>query len=101
MQSGLGKVPKSTIRYRNDEEYRKRVIARTRKKHLDNMLYPVYAKLHRVRVAICNYKGSIEYHKSKVKMFEMRIARAIITKERLEIEWGKIRAERKRRRNGF
>lgn len=86
---------KSTLRYRQDENYRQDQINKVKRRHKQNKLYPEYTALVKLRSSLYNWKESIEYHRRKIGLFQKRIDRAAIQKEKLELAWGKKRAERK------
>jgi len=86
----------STERYRKDPAYRERCIARSTRKHAENMQSATYRKLRKVRVDICNWRTSIEVFQAKIKALRQRIESAIRKKEELELAFGQERARRKR-----
>lgn len=86
---------RSSERYRLDTEYRKRTIDQVRIRHGRDLQYPVYRALCKVRNCICNWRNSVAYHMAKARAFESRIRDGIIRKEKLEMEWGRVRAARK------
>jgi hypothetical protein len=83
-------------RYKEDPVYRQKAIDRVKSTHAMNMALPVYRELRKMYTTIENYEISIELHRRKIKMFQQRLKKAIRKKEELQLEFGKIRSERKR-----
>lgn len=89
-------IAKSTLRYKYDKEYRVKIIKNNKEYRQKNNRYPVFRKLHKLRNSINNWKDSINYHRSKIVLFQNRIYKAKRLKESLELEWGALRAQIKK-----
>lgn len=83
-------------RYKYDPDYRQKALERNRRNHHKWARYPVFRELRKVRVSICNYRDSIEDAANKIEMYKEKIKIAIIRKEELELEFGRLRAKLKR-----
>lgn len=86
----------STNRYKNNPEYRARVLKLNREYRIRNKQYPVFLKLCRIRNVVQNCKTSIALYKEKIKIAQNKIYKANRRKEELELEWGALRARLKR-----
>lgn len=89
---------KRRTRYATDPVYRQNLLNLVKIKREENKQYPVYVDLIKVRNSLWNFKESIEHHKRRIKLAQNRIYKATRRKEILEMEWGKLRAELKKKK---
>ena len=83
-------------KYRFDPNYRQKAIDRAKSNHHKWMQYKVYRELRKVRVAICNYKDSIQDAENKIRSYRGKLKLAMYQKEELELEFGRLRARLKK-----
>jgi hypothetical protein len=83
-------------KYKADPVFREKVLAINRKAHARSKMHPCYVKLIVTRKRIRNAKNSIKIHQQAIVKMWLRIERLTNAKEALELEFGAIRAQRKR-----
>lgn len=86
-----------TERYRLDPEFRDRCKERTRRNHLTNAGSQTYLKLIAIRKSLWQVEESISNYRAKIAALQSKRWALTVRKEKLELAFGKERAERKRR----